>query len=64
MWAGRNLILETDTGFLPFGTARVVRTDSVCVSLRQTVVCLVKCVLCRDKGSKIAISLCQVHPVH
>lgn len=65
MWAGRNLILETDTGFLSFGTARVVQTDnSVCVSLQQTVVCLVKCVLCRDQGSWIVISLCQEHPVH
>jgi len=42
MSAGGNLILETDTGFLSFGTARVVQTDnSVCVSLQQTVVCLV-----------------------
>lgn len=44
MWAGRNPILETDTGFLSFGMARVVQTDnSVCVSLQQS--CL-SCEVC------------------
>lgn len=41
-WAGRNPILETDTGFYSFAMARVVQTDScVCV------LCVLLSVCCR-----------------